>query len=36
MVAKQWAAQPEHDEHILAVLDFANGQAIFQRVRNMY
>ena len=32
MVAKQWARQPERDEHIFAVLDFADGQSVYARV----
>jgi hypothetical protein len=32
MVAKQWSKQAERDEHIFAVLDFADGQAVYARV----
>ncbi|KAL8287459.1 hypothetical protein RQP46_003317 [Phenoliferia psychrophenolica] len=32
LVAKQWNAQPESDEHFFAVLDFADGQAVYQRL----
>lgn len=34
LVAKQWASQSrkEDEEHIFAVLDFADGNAVYQRV----
>mgnify|MGYP001581932570 CR=1 FL=1 len=32
LVAKQWSAQPEHEQHFFAVLDFADGQMVYQRV----
>lgn len=31
-MAKQWASQPNHAQHFFAVLDFADGQAVYQRV----
>lgn len=35
LVAKQWdnTRHPDDDEHFFAVLDFADGQEIYQRVR---
>lgn len=31
-MAKQWAKQHGKEEHFFAVLDFSEGQSIFQRV----
>ncbi|KAK4701425.1 oligosaccharyltransferase complex subunit gamma, partial [Phenoliferia sp. Uapishka_3] len=32
LVARQWSKQQQHDQHFFAVLDFADGQLVYQRL----